>query len=140
VLESEERMTKAKTSSPLTRNQKKKMSEIPSEVKLRKIIPEVPRDDSERVELLEDLQVMGCSGFLEKPWGFKDDRVVRATAGRGVERVRKLNPGAAGQVDGGNLARGVSFRQRGCRISGEKGRIREGLLQGFAQPQGRIRH
>jgi hypothetical protein len=20
---------------------------------------------------------MGCSGFLEKPWGFKDDRVVR---------------------------------------------------------------
>jgi hypothetical protein len=77
VLESEERMTKAKTSSPLTRNQKKKMSEVPSEVKLRKIIPEVPRDDSERVELLEDLQVMGCSGFLEKPWGFKDDRVVR---------------------------------------------------------------
>jgi hypothetical protein len=26
---------------------------------------------------LEDLQRMGCSGFLEKPWGFKDDRVVR---------------------------------------------------------------
>jgi hypothetical protein len=53
------------------------MSEIPSKVKLRKIIPEVPRNKSERVELLEDLQVMGCSGFLEKPWGFKDDRVVR---------------------------------------------------------------
>jgi hypothetical protein len=31
----------------------------------------------ERGELLEDLQVMGCSGFLEKPWGFKDDRIVR---------------------------------------------------------------
>jgi hypothetical protein len=77
VLESEERMTKAKTSSPLTRNQKKKMSEVPSEVKLRKIIPEIPRDDSERVELLKDLQVMGCSGFLKKPWGFKDDRIVR---------------------------------------------------------------
>jgi hypothetical protein len=77
VIELEERMTKAKTSSPLTRNQKKKMSEVPSEVKLRKIIPEVPRDESERVELLEDLQVLGCSGFLEKPWGFKDDRIVR---------------------------------------------------------------
>jgi hypothetical protein len=77
VLELEERMTKAKTSSPLTRNQKKKMSEVPSEVKLRKIIPEVPRDESKRAELLEDLQVMGCSGFLEKPWGFKDDRIVR---------------------------------------------------------------
>jgi hypothetical protein len=70
-------MTKAKTSSPLTRNQRKKMSEVPSEVKLRKILPEVPRDESERAELLEDLQVLGCSGFLEKPWGFKDDRMVR---------------------------------------------------------------
>jgi hypothetical protein len=70
-------MTKARTTSPLTRNQKKKMSEVPSEVKLRKIVPEVPRDEAERGELLEDLQVMGCSGFLEKPWGFKDDRIVR---------------------------------------------------------------
>jgi hypothetical protein len=70
-------MTKARTSSPLTRNQKKKMSEVPSEVKLRKVVPEVPRDETERGELLKDLQVMGCSGFLEKPWGFKDDRIVR---------------------------------------------------------------
>jgi hypothetical protein len=52
-------------------------SEVPSEVKLRKIVPEVPRDETERGELLEDLQVMGCSGLLEKPWGFKDDRIVR---------------------------------------------------------------
>jgi hypothetical protein len=53
------------------------MSDIPSEVKLRKIVSEVPRDEMERGELLEDLQVMGCSGFLEKSWGFKDDRIVR---------------------------------------------------------------
>jgi hypothetical protein len=77
VVEIEAKMTKARTTSPLTRNQKKKMSEIPSEVKLRKVVPEVPRDEMERGELLEDLQVMGCSGFLEKPWGFKDDRIVR---------------------------------------------------------------
>jgi hypothetical protein len=70
-------MTKARTTSPLTRNQKKKMSEVLSEVKLRKVVPEVPRDEVERGELLEDLQVMGCSGFLEKPWGFKDDWIVR---------------------------------------------------------------
>jgi hypothetical protein len=70
-------MTKARTTSPLTRNQKKKMNEVPSEVKLRKVVPEVPRDEAEWGELLEDLQVMGCSGFLEKPWGFKDDRIVR---------------------------------------------------------------
>jgi hypothetical protein len=53
------------------------MSEVLSEVKLRKVVPEVLRDETERGELLEDLQAMGCSGFLEKPWGFKDDRVVR---------------------------------------------------------------
>jgi hypothetical protein len=41
------------------------------------LVSEVPRDETERGELLEDLQVMGCSGFLEKPWGFKDDRIVR---------------------------------------------------------------
>jgi hypothetical protein len=31
----------------------------------------------ERAELLEDLQTMGYSGLLEKPWGFKDEEVVR---------------------------------------------------------------
>jgi hypothetical protein len=70
-------MTRARTTSPLTRNQKKKMSEVPSEVKLQKVVPKVPRDEVERGELLEDLQTMGCSGLLEKPWGFKDEEVVR---------------------------------------------------------------
>jgi hypothetical protein len=45
--------------------------------KFRKIVPKVPRDEAERGELLEDLQVMHCSRFLEKPWGFKDDWIVR---------------------------------------------------------------
>jgi hypothetical protein len=48
-------MTKARTTSPLTRNQKKKMTEVLSTMKLRKIVPEVPRDEAERGELLEDL-------------------------------------------------------------------------------------
>jgi hypothetical protein len=61
----------------MTRNQRKKGSEVPSDVKIRKIVPEVPRDETERGELLEDLQRMGRSGLLEKPWGFKDDRIVR---------------------------------------------------------------
>jgi hypothetical protein len=54
-----------------------KNSEVPSKVKIRKIVPEVPRDEVERGELLEDLQTMGCSSLLEKPWGFKDVEVVR---------------------------------------------------------------
>jgi hypothetical protein len=61
----------------MARNQRRKTSDILSEVKLRKVVPEVPWRETERGELLEDLQTMGCSGLLEKPWGFKDDRIVR---------------------------------------------------------------
>jgi hypothetical protein len=57
----------------MTRNQRRKNSEV----KIRKVVPEVPRNETERGELLEDLQTMGCSGLLEKPWGFKNDRIVR---------------------------------------------------------------
>jgi hypothetical protein len=70
-------MTRARTTSSMTRNQRRRSSEIPSEVKLQKVVPEVPRNETERGELLEDFQTMGCSGLLEKPWGFKDDRIVR---------------------------------------------------------------
>jgi hypothetical protein len=70
-------MTVKRTTSPMTRNQRRKSSEVPSEVKIRKVVPEVPRDETERGELLEDLQRMDCSELLEKPWGFKDDRIVR---------------------------------------------------------------
>jgi hypothetical protein len=61
----------------MTRNQRRKSGEVPSEVKLRKVVPDGPRNETERGELLEDLQTMGCSGLLEKPWSFKDDRIVR---------------------------------------------------------------
>jgi hypothetical protein len=54
----------------MTRNQRRRSSDIPSEVKLRKVVPEVPRSETERGELLEDLQTMGCSGLLEKTVGF----------------------------------------------------------------------
>jgi hypothetical protein len=66
-----------KSVSSMTRQQKRKNSEVPSKVRIRKIVPEVPQDEAERAELLEDLQTMGCSDFLEKPWGFKDDEIVR---------------------------------------------------------------
>jgi hypothetical protein len=61
----------------MTRNHRRKSGEVPSEVKLQKVVPDVPRNETERGELLEDLQTMDCSGLLEKPWGFKDDQIVR---------------------------------------------------------------
>jgi hypothetical protein len=70
-------MAVKRTVSPMTRQQKRKNSEVPSKVRIRKIVLEVPRDEVERGELLEDLQTMGCSDLLEKPWGFvaTQDRV-----------------------------------------------------------------
>jgi hypothetical protein len=70
-------MTKARTTSSMTRNQRRKSSEVPSEVKLWKVVPDVPWNETKRGELLEDIQTMGCSRLLEKIWGFKDDRIVR---------------------------------------------------------------
>jgi hypothetical protein len=48
-------MAAKRTVSPITRQQKKKNSEVPSKVRIRKIVLEVPRDEAERAELLEDL-------------------------------------------------------------------------------------
>jgi hypothetical protein len=86
-------MTKARTTSPLTRNQKKKMSEVPSKVKLRKIVPEVPRDEAERGELLEDLQVMG-----------------QGAARWSVEQIRQFDPRTTNPVDRGVLEGGLPFQ------------------------------
>jgi hypothetical protein len=40
-------MTVKRTTSPMKRNQRKKSGEVPSEVKIRKIVPEVSRDEAE---------------------------------------------------------------------------------------------
>jgi hypothetical protein len=54
-------MTKARTTSPMTRNQRRKSGEVLSEVKLRKVVLDVLRNETQKGELLEDLQTMGCS-------------------------------------------------------------------------------
>jgi hypothetical protein len=48
-------MAAKRTVSPITRQQRKRNSEVPSKVRIRKTVPEVPRDEAERAELLEDL-------------------------------------------------------------------------------------
>jgi hypothetical protein len=119
-------MTKVRTTSPMTRNQRRKSSEVPSEVKLRKVIPDVPRNETERGELLEDLQTMGCSGLLEKPWGFKDDRI-----------VRELLDGVSNEFDNSIRATPTRWTEDCWR---EEGRVRKRLFPGAAEPQGWIRH
>jgi hypothetical protein len=97
-------MTVKRRTSPMMRNQRKKSSEVPSEVKIRKVVPEVPWDETERGESLEDIQRMGCSGLLEKPWGFKDNRI-----------VRELLDGATNEFDNTIRATPTRWMEECCR-------------------------
>ena len=52
------------------------------ELKLRKINLVVPTDEQAKVQLMEDLARMGLSGFIDKPWGFKDEQMVKELSSR----------------------------------------------------------
>jgi hypothetical protein len=43
-------MAAKRTVSPITRQHRRKNSEVPSKVRIRKIVPEVPREEVERAE------------------------------------------------------------------------------------------
>jgi hypothetical protein len=133
-------MTKARTTSPMTRNQRRKSSEVLSEVKIRKVVPEVPRNETEQGELLEDLQTMGCSGLLEKPWGFKDDRIMRELLD-GVSNEFENSIRATPTRWTEECWREVyNFSMGGGGLVGTEGRVRQRLFPRAAKPQGWIRH
>ena len=52
------------------------------EVKLRKVIPIIPSTEPEKAQLMEDLTSMGCVGFAERPWGFREERMVNELLGK----------------------------------------------------------
>ncbi len=65
------RLRKSRLSSPST-----------AEIKLQKVAPVVPAMEKENNQLMEDLTAMECVGLVEKPWGFKEERVVRELSGK----------------------------------------------------------
>ena len=52
------------------------------EVKLRKVIPVLPSTKPEKSHIMEDLAVMGCLGLADKPWGFKEEQMVKELLGK----------------------------------------------------------
>jgi hypothetical protein len=68
-------------SMPPTRRKAAPPASSPVEVKLRRVAPVIPDSEPERAALMEDLNSMGCTDFILKPWGFKDDQVVRELLG-----------------------------------------------------------
>lgn len=49
----------------------------PPDLKLRRVILVIPDREPARTQLMEDLASMGCQGLAEKPWGFREQRVVK---------------------------------------------------------------
>ena len=54
---------------------REKIVKLPA-VALKAVILVIPRGAKERVMLEEDLRRMGCHGLMERPWAFKQDRIV----------------------------------------------------------------
>ena len=46
-------------------------------VSLKSVYPVIPRDDDEKVQLIEDLGKMGCEGLLVEPWEVKSEAMVQ---------------------------------------------------------------
>lgn len=61
----------------LRRNRPGTASASTVEVKLRKVIPVIPSTEPEKSQLMEDLTSMGCQGLATKPWGFKEEYLLR---------------------------------------------------------------
>lgn len=53
-----------------------------AEVKLRKVVPTISTMEPEKCQLMEDLTSMGCLGFAEKPWGLREEKMVRELLGK----------------------------------------------------------
>ena len=67
----------------------------PIPIRTKSLIPTIPTDDEELLELGEDLRIMGCEGLLAKPWNVQSDDVLRDFKfERGNQRLgtRKRDP------------------------------------------------
>ena len=107
----------------------------PHEVKLRKISPVLPTKDPEKMDLVADLALMGCAGFVDKPWGFREERMVK-------EILSKISNQFDGTIRGvphkwtEELWRGVyGFRPGGSGMASRKDDFVHGRFQGPASPK-----
>ena len=84
-----------------------KPNAIPVEVKLRKVAPVEPQGDRERAQLVENVTAMGCEGFLGKPWGFRNEAMIRELQEGIPNQFYTDYASRSYEVDRGNLAGSV---------------------------------
>jgi hypothetical protein len=77
-------MAVKRTVSPITKQQRKKNSEVPSKVKIRKIVPEVPWDEVER-GVIRGPSNHGMFRGTRETLGFQRRGGGERTTGRGIE-------------------------------------------------------
>ena len=104
-------------------------------VKLRKVVPVIPSTEPERTELMDDLTTMGCLGLLDKPWGFREERMVRELLdGRSNEFDNTLR--GAHRLWTEELWRAVyGFRSGGAGMANRKDEFIRGKFQGAVNPK-----
>ena len=105
------------------------------EVKLRKVVPVVPSEDEEKVQLMDDLAKMGCLGLADKPWGFKDERMVKELLGRLSNQFQGTMRGVPGQWTEEMWRATYNFRPGGLTLLSRKDEFCHGRFTGPVNPK-----
>ncbi len=104
-------------------------------VKLRKVIPVIHSMEPKKSQLMEDLTSMGCLGFAEKPWGFREERMVKELLGKLYNQFDNTVRGSPSRWNE-ELWRGVySFRAGGLGVANRKDEFIRGKFQGAVNPK-----
>jgi hypothetical protein len=78
-------MAMKRTVSPITRQQRKKNSEVPSKVKIWKIVPEVPQDEGREGRVIRGPPNHGVFRFTQETLGFQRRGRCEGATGRRIE-------------------------------------------------------
>jgi len=105
------------------------------EVKLRKVLPVIPSAETEREQLLQDLNRMGCPGLMDKPWGFKEERVVRELFGKLSNEFDNTLRGSPSKWNEAEWKAVYDFRMGGLGMANRKDEFCHGKFKGAVNPK-----
>ena len=106
----------------LKRNKRRAGSNTPppQEIKLRKVVPVLPKSEAYMANLMEDLTAMGCQGLAEKPWGFKEQRVIQELVYGAGNQYDNSNRGHPHRWSEDMFRAAYGFREGGSGLAGRK--------------------
>jgi hypothetical protein len=84
---------------------------------------------------MEDLNSMGCSGLVEKPWGFREERVVRELLGGVSNEFSNTVRGTPGRWTEALWRTVYKFRSGGLGMASRKDEFIRGKFEGAVNPK-----